>query len=267
MWRCAYAVPVLGALAWWEQRRIGPRPWRERRPAAFAGVVFAVNMTIWHYAIRDIGAGLSTVLGNIQVVVVPFLALGDPARARPAQHSRGAPAGLRRRPVRVRRAGGRRLRRESAARGGVRDRRRAPLRVLPAHPARGQHGPPPSRRRHVRHDARRHGHRADRQPRSRRRGSRAGVAERRLADPARADVAGDRLAADHRVAAAAPRRDDVDDPDDPADRLGDPRRRPALRGTVGAPARRLRTDRLRARVGGDDGTRRGPRPTRPSRSL
>ena len=74
MWRCAYALPVLGALAWWEQRRIGPRPWRERRPAAIAGVVFALNMTIWHYAIRDIGAGLSTVLGNIQVVVVPFLA-------------------------------------------------------------------------------------------------------------------------------------------------------------------------------------------------
>jgi drug/metabolite transporter (DMT)-like permease len=28
----------------------------------------------WHYAIRDVGAGLSTVLGNLQVVVVPFLA-------------------------------------------------------------------------------------------------------------------------------------------------------------------------------------------------
>jgi drug/metabolite transporter (DMT)-like permease len=28
----------------------------------------------WHYAIGDVGAGLSTVLGNLQVVVVPFLA-------------------------------------------------------------------------------------------------------------------------------------------------------------------------------------------------
>jgi drug/metabolite transporter (DMT)-like permease len=74
LWRCAYALPVLGALAWWESRRFGSRTFAERRLAGLAGAVFAVNMIIWHYAIRDIGAGLSTVLGNIQVVVVPFLA-------------------------------------------------------------------------------------------------------------------------------------------------------------------------------------------------
>ncbi len=74
LWRCAYALPILGALAFAEQRRFGSRTWRERRLTAAAGGVFAVNMIIWHYAIRDIGAGLSTVLGNIQVVVVPFLA-------------------------------------------------------------------------------------------------------------------------------------------------------------------------------------------------
>jgi len=74
LWRCAYALPVLAALAFAEQRRFGARTWRERRLATAAGAVFAVNMVIWHYAIRDIGAGLSTVLGNVQVVVVPFLA-------------------------------------------------------------------------------------------------------------------------------------------------------------------------------------------------
>ena len=40
-----------------------------------AGVVFAVNLTLWHEAIDDVGAGLATVLGNLQVVVVPFIAL------------------------------------------------------------------------------------------------------------------------------------------------------------------------------------------------
>jgi drug/metabolite transporter (DMT)-like permease len=74
-WRCAYALPVLGALAWAEHRRHGSRSARERWLAAAAGVLFAVDIMVWHYAIRDVGAGLATVLGNLQVVVVPFLAL------------------------------------------------------------------------------------------------------------------------------------------------------------------------------------------------
>ena len=48
---------------------------RERRLAGAAGVLFALDILVWHYAIRDVGAGLATVLGNLQVVVVPFLAL------------------------------------------------------------------------------------------------------------------------------------------------------------------------------------------------
>jgi drug/metabolite transporter (DMT)-like permease len=40
-----------------------------------AGVVFAINLTLWHEAIDDVGAGLATVLGNLQVVIVPFVAL------------------------------------------------------------------------------------------------------------------------------------------------------------------------------------------------
>ena len=75
VWRCAYALPALGAIAWFEHRRYGARSRRERRLAAFAGVLFALDILVWHYAIRDVGAGLATVLGNLQVVVVPFLAL------------------------------------------------------------------------------------------------------------------------------------------------------------------------------------------------
>jgi drug/metabolite transporter (DMT)-like permease len=72
LWRNAYAIPVLGALAW---REHGHRTWRQRRLALIAGVVFAINLTLWHEAIDDVGAGLATVLGNLQVVIVPFIAL------------------------------------------------------------------------------------------------------------------------------------------------------------------------------------------------
>jgi drug/metabolite transporter (DMT)-like permease len=73
--RCLYALPLLGALAWWEDRRHGRRAWRERRLAIPAGVLFAVDLIAWNHAIADVGAGLATVLGNLQVVIVPFLAL------------------------------------------------------------------------------------------------------------------------------------------------------------------------------------------------
>ena len=74
VFRCAYALPILGLLAWLEDRRYGRRPWRDRRLAIPAGIFFAADLVFWHYAIADVGAGLSTVLGNLQVVVVPFVA-------------------------------------------------------------------------------------------------------------------------------------------------------------------------------------------------
>jgi drug/metabolite transporter (DMT)-like permease len=73
--RCLYALPLLGALAWWEDRRHGRRSWRQRRLAIPAGLLFAVDLIAWNHAIADVGAGLATVLGNLQVVIVPFLAL------------------------------------------------------------------------------------------------------------------------------------------------------------------------------------------------
>jgi drug/metabolite transporter (DMT)-like permease len=74
LYRCAYALPVLGALAWREHRRHGARTARQRALAAAAGALFALNLIVWHYAIKDVGPGLATVLGNLQVVIVPFLA-------------------------------------------------------------------------------------------------------------------------------------------------------------------------------------------------
>jgi drug/metabolite transporter (DMT)-like permease len=72
--RCAYALPVLALLAWQESRRYGPRTLRERVPLWIAGVMFAADLTFWHHSIEAVGAGLATVLGNIQVVLVGLLA-------------------------------------------------------------------------------------------------------------------------------------------------------------------------------------------------
>ena len=74
VYRCAYALPVLGWLAWRERRRYGPRAPGQQRLALIAGVFFALDLVFWHQAIADVGAGLATVLGNLQVVVVPLAA-------------------------------------------------------------------------------------------------------------------------------------------------------------------------------------------------
>jgi drug/metabolite transporter (DMT)-like permease len=72
--RCAYALPVLAVLAWLETRRYGARTLRERLPLWGAGVMFAADLTFWHHSIEAVGAGLATVLGNIQVLLVGLFA-------------------------------------------------------------------------------------------------------------------------------------------------------------------------------------------------
>jgi drug/metabolite transporter (DMT)-like permease len=74
MFRCLYALPVLGLIVWSERRRYGPRSWSDRRFAVIAGLFFSVDMIMWNRSIEDVGAGLSTVLANIQVVLVPLVA-------------------------------------------------------------------------------------------------------------------------------------------------------------------------------------------------
>jgi len=74
IFRCAYAVPVLGLLAAWERRRFGPRTAHDMRLTLVAGVFFAIDLICWHHAIDNVGAGLATVLGNLQVVIIPFVA-------------------------------------------------------------------------------------------------------------------------------------------------------------------------------------------------
>jgi drug/metabolite transporter (DMT)-like permease len=84
--RCAYALPVLALLAWAERRRYGTRSRRERVLAYLAGIMFAADLTFWHHSIEAVGAGLATVLGNVQVMFVALIAwaaLGE----RPNSHA------------------------------------------------------------------------------------------------------------------------------------------------------------------------------------
>ena len=74
IFRCVYALPVLGLIAWREDRRFGARPLRERGAAFGAGVFFSIDMMLWNRSIADVGAGLATVLANVQVVLVPLVA-------------------------------------------------------------------------------------------------------------------------------------------------------------------------------------------------
>jgi drug/metabolite transporter (DMT)-like permease len=73
-YRCAFAVPPLAALAYWERRRYGSRGTRLRMLAWVAGAFFAADLILWHHSIEKVGAGLATVLGNVQVVLVPLTA-------------------------------------------------------------------------------------------------------------------------------------------------------------------------------------------------
>jgi drug/metabolite transporter (DMT)-like permease len=74
IFRCAYALPLLGLIAWWEDRRLGGRAMHDRRLAFAAGLFFAVDLICWHHSIANVGAGLATVLGNLQVFFVPLAA-------------------------------------------------------------------------------------------------------------------------------------------------------------------------------------------------
>jgi drug/metabolite transporter (DMT)-like permease len=76
---------VLALLAWLERRRYGPRAVDWRLSVA-AGLLFAADLTLWHHSIEAVGAGLATVLGNVQVVLVGLIAWAV-LRERPARRA------------------------------------------------------------------------------------------------------------------------------------------------------------------------------------
>ncbi|MGZ8176613.1 DMT family transporter [Williamsia sp. SKLECPSW1] len=73
--RCALAAVVLVPLAWWEKRRQSSLTRRGWLWAGGAGVALGVDYSAWTASIYDVGAGISTVLINVQVIVLPLLAL------------------------------------------------------------------------------------------------------------------------------------------------------------------------------------------------
>ena len=74
VFRCLYGLPILILVGMVERRRYGPMERRTISLAIIAGVFFAGDLLTWHHAVDYIGAGLATVLGNMQVLVVGFVA-------------------------------------------------------------------------------------------------------------------------------------------------------------------------------------------------
>jgi len=81
--RGAYALPVLWALRWWTGRGRGEQ--RSVLPLALvAGGLLGADLMAWHLSIGIFGAGLATVLSNLQVVfvgVAGVLVFGERPRA------------------------------------------------------------------------------------------------------------------------------------------------------------------------------------------
>jgi drug/metabolite transporter (DMT)-like permease len=71
--RSIYALPALTLIWFWGRQNDG-RSWRARALALASGFLLAIDLTVWHQSIVYIGAGLSTILANTQVVFVAMLA-------------------------------------------------------------------------------------------------------------------------------------------------------------------------------------------------
>jgi len=72
--RCLFGLPILLLVARSEWLTLGPMSRRTIGLSALAGVVFAVDLITFHYAVDLIGAGLGTVMGNLQVLIVGLAA-------------------------------------------------------------------------------------------------------------------------------------------------------------------------------------------------
>ncbi len=73
--RCVFALPLLGALMLYERRRGAQAlPARSRWLARLAGVFLAADLIVWSHAIDAIGAGLGTVVTNLEVLIISLLA-------------------------------------------------------------------------------------------------------------------------------------------------------------------------------------------------
>lgn len=72
-YRALYALPVL-FLLWWVRRDQDHRTVKRRWVAIAAGLFLGLDILAWHISIEYIGAGLSTLIANSQVIVVAVVA-------------------------------------------------------------------------------------------------------------------------------------------------------------------------------------------------
>jgi drug/metabolite transporter (DMT)-like permease len=73
--RCVFALPLLGALVAYERRRGAQAlPGRSRWLARLAGAFLAADLIVWSHTIDAIGAGLGTVVTNLEVLIISLLA-------------------------------------------------------------------------------------------------------------------------------------------------------------------------------------------------
>jgi drug/metabolite transporter (DMT)-like permease len=72
--RCLYGLPILLLVAGSEWRTLGPMSRRTVGMSTLAGAFFCVDLLTFHYAVDLMGAGLGTVMGNLQVVIVAVVA-------------------------------------------------------------------------------------------------------------------------------------------------------------------------------------------------
>jgi drug/metabolite transporter (DMT)-like permease len=72
--RAFYGLPLLVLVAMLERRRRPPLSNRARLLSVAAGTFFGLDLFFWHHAIDAVGAGMATVLGNLQVVIVAVAA-------------------------------------------------------------------------------------------------------------------------------------------------------------------------------------------------
>ncbi|MHC1557358.1 DMT family transporter [Actinomycetospora sp. C-140] len=84
--RCALALPLLVPLAlleWRRRRRVAASAGNRPVVLLVGGALLGLDMTLWAESVRAVGAGVSTVVVNAQVVILPllaFLVLGERVR-------------------------------------------------------------------------------------------------------------------------------------------------------------------------------------------
>lgn len=72
--RCAIALVILFPIMLLETRRHRALPRPLRKYAVIAGVFLGIDYVMWTVSIMDIGAGVATVLLNVQIIAFPLLA-------------------------------------------------------------------------------------------------------------------------------------------------------------------------------------------------